>query len=94
MSDSKPYYTELRHVLEETLGNMQATSVSVLHMKSWRYFPRFSNDDLAEGMLWRILEMQGKYGMWYIGSSVSFESVKSVIEYNKMLLKHFAVPLQ
>jgi len=94
MSDSQTTYTELQHILTESLEKMKATSVSVLHMKTWRYFPRFSTADLAEGMLWRILEMQGKYGMWYIGSSVSFESVKSVMEHNKMLLKHFVVPSQ
>ena len=42
--------------------------------------------------------MQGKYGIWYAGSSVSFESVKSVVEYNKILTsnmdthtKHFTI---
>lgn len=92
MSDSKPIYTLLRRKLEESLKKINATSVKVYHMKTWRYFPRYSVKDLEEGMLWRILEMQGKYDMWYIGSSVSFESVKSVIEYNKMVLKHFIIP--
>ena len=32
--------------------------------------------------------MQGKHGIWYAGSSVSFESVKSVVEYNKILLSN------
>ena len=94
MGDTAPIYTELSHTLIESLRTLQASSVNVKYMKTWRYFPRFSNHDLEEGMLWRILEMQGKYGTWYIGSSVSFESVKSVIEYNKLLLKHFTLPAQ
>ncbi|XP_066913754.1 uncharacterized protein [Clytia hemisphaerica] len=93
MGDEAPVYTELRHTLLNAMKtDLQASSVNVLYMKTWRYFPRFSHQDLADGMLWRILEMQGNHGMWYIGSSVSFESVKSVVEYNKLLLKHFTVP--
>ena len=94
MGDSAPIYTELRHKLMESLTELHASSVNVGFMKTWRYFPRFSGRDLEEGMLWRILEMQGKYGTWYIGSSVSFESVKSVVEYNKLLLKHYTIPTQ
>lgn len=94
MGDFAPIYTELQHTLVESLHALNATSVHVGFMKTWRYFPKFSAQDLQDGVLWRILEMQGKYGTWYIGSSVSFESVKSVIEYNKLLLKHFTLPTQ
>lgn len=47
---------------------------------------------MTKGYLWRILEMQGKYSMWYIGSSVCFESVKSVIEYNELLVRNMQRP--
>ena len=43
---------------------------------------------MESGILWRILELQGRYGMWYAGSSVRFESVKSVVEYNKILVSN------
>ena len=61
-------------------------------MKTWRYFLHYSAAHMEQGYLWRILEMQGKYGMWYIGSSVSFESVKSVVEYNKLLVRNMIMP--
>ena len=32
--------------------------------------------------------MQGKYGMLYAGSSVIFESTKSVTEYNEILVEN------
>ena len=69
-----------------------ATSVTLRKHKVWKYFPHFSTDDAADGILWDILELQGKYKMWYIGSSVSFESLKSVIEYNKLLLSLAKLP--
>ena len=43
---------------------------------------------MESGKLWRILEMQGKYGMLYAGSSVIFESAKSVTEYNEILVEN------
>ena len=36
--------------------------------------------------------MQGRNNMWYGGSSVSFESVKSVLEYNNLLLRQMKGP--
>ena len=61
-------------------------NVGINIQKVWRYFPHYSVKELTAGVLWDILEMQGKHKMWYIGSSVSFESLKSVVEYNKLLL--------
>ena len=57
----------------------------------WSYFPRYSKEDLADGVLWNIYDLQGKYNTWYLGSSVCFESVKSVVEYNLLLLRNYDV---
>ena len=61
-------------------------NVGIKTQKIWRYFPHYSSKKLTDGVLWDILEMQGRHKMWYIGSSVCFESLKSVVEYNKLLL--------
>lgn len=92
MSDRPPYRVELIRNLRESLKNINATCINIQRMITWRYFPRYSSFDMEHGILWRILEMQGTHGMWYIGSSVSFESVKSVIDYNALILKNFDVP--
>ena len=78
--------------LRKTMRNLGASYLNIKVMKTWRYFPRYSIEDLEDGVLWKILEMQGRYGMWYIGSSVSFESVKSVAEYNELILENYQVP--
>ena len=44
---------------------------------------------IQEGRIWDIFSMQGQHRTWYSGASVSFESVKSVMEYNKLLLRQF-----
>ena len=92
MSDNRESYTRMKHNLKTSLQKIGATKIHILRMKIWRYFPRYSPADIEKGYLWRVLEMQGQYGMWYIGSSVSFESVKSVIEYNKLLMKKMELP--
>ena len=35
----------------------------------------------------QVLKLQGQQRMWYAGSSVSFESVRGVMEYNNLLLR-------
>ena len=40
----------------------------------------------------QVFELQGQHKMWYAGSSVSFESVRAVMEYNNLLLKQMFQP--
>ena len=72
--------------------NTQASQVDIVTQKVWRYFPHYSTKDVTDGVLWDILEMQGSHKTWFIGSSVSFESLKSVLEYNKLLLSLVKMP--
>ena len=80
--------TDLEVKFLDHAKSMGGTDLQVLNLTTWNYFPRFSLADMEEGVLWRILEMQGTYGMWYIGSSVCFESLKSVTDYNRMIVQN------
>merc|ERR1711994_1021750 len=64
-----------------------ATGIEILNTISWDYFPRWSPEEMIEGRHWQVFEMQGESRMWYAGASVSFESIKSVVEYNNLLLR-------
>ena len=64
-----------------------ASQVEILNTVSWSYFPRWSPAEAAQGRHWQVFDIQGSNNMWYGGSSVSFESVKSVLEYNNLLLR-------
>ena len=92
MSDNRPSRVQLYKDLRRSLKSLGATYINVMQMKTWRYFPRYDNKALRDGVLWDILRLQGQYGMWYIGSSVCFESVKSVIEYNELILRNYRLP--
>ena len=65
---------------------------NVIEKITWLYFPKYSADALTRGVLWDIVDLQGKYNTWYIGSSVSFESVNSVVDYNLMLMDMYYLP--
>ena len=88
MAKTKQSKTELIRKFIEQKQHLKANLALIFKMEQWRYFPRYSEEDMESGILWRILELQGKYGMWYTGSSVCFESVKSVVEYNKILVSN------
>ncbi len=82
----RPSDAETRLNVVEHFKSRQAKSVAIVKHEIWKYFPHFPDEDIVNGVLWDILNMQGEKKMWYIGSSVSFESLKSVIEYNKLLV--------
>lgn len=70
------------------LKRFDKTNPRVLEQTKWGYyFPRFPPPAADRGYLWDILDMQGQFNTWYIGSSVCFESFESVIEYNNLLMK-------
>ena len=90
--DPKKSGKNLHTIFRNHFTTIGGRDIKLRHLTTWNYFARYSPEDMADGILWRILEMQGRYGMWYIGSSVSFESVKSVVEYNKMLVRNMKKP--
>ena len=76
----------LGKILTKNLQSTNASNIQIVRQESWEYFPKFSPDDMADGALWNIFKMQGSRRTWFAGSSVNFESVKSVFEYNKLLV--------
>ena len=81
-----PNMSCLEKILRKSLKDTQATNIEIVRQESWEYFPKFSPNDMADGVLWDIFKIQGNRRTWFAGSSVNFESVKSVIEYNKLLV--------
>ncbi len=55
---------------------------------AWRdFFPRWSTAEVSRGRHWDLFEMQGRYGLWVVGDGASYESTKSVMEYNRLILR-------
>lgn len=76
----------LQSKLSLELKEIGVKNCSVVEMVQWPYFNRFSQECIETGCHWRVLDLQGRNKIWFIGASVSFESVKSVSEYNMLLL--------
>ena len=49
---------------------------------------RWSPEEMQQGRLWDVFSAQGRSRTWYIGSSVSFEAIRSVMEYNNLLVSN------
>ena len=61
--------------------------MEILSSISVDYFYRWNPYEMEKGNPWNLFEIQGNYRTWYIGASVSFESVKDVMGYNRLLLR-------
>ena len=57
-----------------------------------RYFPHWNNYGASHGYHWDMYDAQGERNVWFIGGGVSFESLKSVMEYNRLLISKMYRP--
>ena len=64
-----------------------ASNVEFVSTITWEYFYRWSPDELSKGNHWKVFNIQGLHRTWYAGASVSFESIKNVLEYNELLIR-------
>ena len=69
--------------------HFNTTDMEIISSISADYFYRWNPYEMEMGNPWNVFEIQGNYRTWYIGASVSFESVKGVMGYNKLLLRQF-----
>jgi len=83
ISQRKLNWKLLRHYRQ----GFNVTDVEFVKSKTWDYFARWSPAETYQGRHWQVFDIQGLRRTWYIGASVSFESVKSVLEYNNLLLR-------
>jgi len=83
---------KLNEILKEFYeSGFKATSVEVLRTINWEYFYRWTPEEMAEGRIWEVFQMQGQRRTWYAGSSVGFESVLNVVSYNNLLLQQSSI---
>lgn len=81
----------IQRKLFEHLQDFKKLNPEVVEQVKWGYyFPNFPPEAATGGALWDVLDMQGHYNTWYIGSSVCFDAIESVFEYNYLILKLFA----
>lgn len=91
-SDHIPDERVLKAELEKHfLENLGATSIRVVDQNRWDYFSRFSNRQIEEGNIWKVLDIQGFNRVWYIGGSTAFDSIKGCVDYNLLLINRMVM---
>lgn len=86
--DAIPSQSELRRTAKEFFEvGFNATDVEFLTSVRHEYFPHWTVEQVDQGYHWDLFDMQGKYGLWFIGGGASWDSTKSVMEYNLLLLR-------
>ena len=74
-------------VIDHYHNGFNTSKMDILKTIPWNYFYKWSPYELSDGNHWKAFNIQGMQRTWYAGASVCFESVKSVIGYNTLLLK-------
>jgi hypothetical protein len=75
-----------------SLSSVNISSDSrVIMQKPFPYMIRYNRESIVGLKPWRLRQMQGKKGTFWIGSSVSFESVLDVVTYNNDLIKRITI---
>jgi len=82
-----PSAASMNAKLTQELKAMGSTSTTIIDTKIWRYFQHYTAEDLTNGIWYKILKMQGSNHMWFIGSSIWFDSIKSIFDYNEILAR-------
>jgi hypothetical protein len=78
------------HTLRKRISTVERPSP----VQPWYYFPHFPQAAIQAGAPWKLLELQGKHGMFFVGSSCCFESVLDVMAYNDLIFKRFGLAEQ
>ena len=78
---------EWNNVLMKDLSAIGKRDVRVLDQRQLPYFSHWKREKLLEGVVWNVLDSQGKNNTLWIGSSVCFETIIDVATYNANLVK-------
>lgn len=89
---ANPYLEEgprIRAALLTQLEEQRVTNVEIIKQFPWPYFHHFPAPEVARGVPWDIVDMQGLRKTWWLGASAFFESVHDVTNYNLMIMKRY-----
>ena len=74
---------------EDFINDLEKKGIKLdkeISQNTWSYFPKYNQQDIQNGLPWKTLLLQGVNNTWYIGSSVSFESINAVLNFNHLIM--------
>ncbi len=72
--------SELREILLADIARLGVTVDTIIHARTWKYFPQYRREAVANGLFTALNEAQGRRRTWFTGSTFSHELVSSVTE--------------
>jgi oxygen-dependent protoporphyrinogen oxidase len=85
---------QITATLAQDVAGQGGTFGGLLLRQDWDYFPHVSTDALRNGFYERVEAMQGRNNTFYVGGTLSFETVEHSARYAQELVrKNFPPPL-
>jgi hypothetical protein len=81
---------ELREILMADLQRMGVQADTLICAQTWKHFPQYRADAVADGLFTAMREAQGGQRTWFSGATFSHELVSSVVERSRQSVQDLA----
>ncbi len=78
---------ELREILLSDIERLGVQVETVIYARTWKYFPQYRADAVADGLFTAMREAQGGKRTWFSGATFSHELVSSVVERSRLSVR-------
>ncbi|MEX1250486.1 MAG: FAD-dependent oxidoreductase [Hyphomonas sp.] len=78
---------ELRQILLSDIERLGVQVETVIYARTWKYFPQYRADAVADGLFTAMREAQGGKRTWFSGATFSHELVSSVVERSRLSVR-------
>ncbi|MEZ5997852.1 MAG: hypothetical protein R3B98_04085 [Hyphomonas sp.] len=83
-------HEELRDIMREEAVRHNFSIAAFIDQRTWRYFPQYRRDAVADGLFSRLQTCQGQGNVWFTGATFSHELVSSVVEQSRKVVDAIA----
>ena len=79
--------SELKEIILNDIKKHGGEPVSILQHRMWKYHAMYKNKAVEEGLLGKLVDIQGQNRTFYTGATFSYEAVSSITGFNNELAK-------
>lgn len=87
LSDWKTSQAQIQQNIEKVIQKFGGTIKKFHVCHKWKYFPKFSSENMKNGLYDRLEDLQGENNTFYIGELPSFSTVELTGSYAKELVE-------
>ena len=75
----------MKELLRADVAAKGGEVTNIILQKMWKYHARYKQDAIREGLMSRLIRMQGQNKTWYTGATFSYEAVSHITNFNVKL---------